>query len=142
MSDTKCCLNGCFKVLPISEFCKDSKTPDGLSPLCATCRLTRAQVAKHGLTRADKVALAELQDGCALCGRRDTGVKGWVIDHDRSCCPGGKSCEACRRAVLCVWCNTALGYAFDNSTVLRRMADFLDLGTRIADANRRCEEGS
>jgi len=90
-----------------------------------------AQIRRHGLTAADKTRIAAEQDGCGLCGRNEPGRKGWVIDHDRSCCPGDASCLNCRRAVLCQWCNNALGYAFDNPTVLRRMADYLELGTRM-----------
>jgi hypothetical protein len=132
VSDTKCCINGCFKVLPVSEFGPHARSRDGLSPLCRICDLRRTQLAKHGLTGDDKAAIAEDQDGCAICGRADPGGKGWVVDHDHSCCAGDRSCAGCRRGVLCQWCNNALGYAYDNPTVLRRMADFLELGTRIS----------
>ena len=84
------------------------------------------------MTTLDKEERAEAQDGCALCGRLEPGKKGWVIDHDHACCPGDRSCAFCRRAILCQWCNSALGYAHDNPTTLRRMADYIELETRIA----------
>lgn len=132
MSDVKCCVNGCFKVLPVSEFGPRSAN-------CRTCERTRSQLAKHGLTGDDRALIAVGQDGCAICGRPTPGAKGWVIDHDHSCCSSNRSCESCRRGVLCQWCNAALGYAFDDPAILRRAADFLELGTRIAPASRTCD---
>lgn len=131
VSETKCCVYGCFQVLPVSEFGPHTRTPDGLSSRCRNRESDRLSRAKHGITKSEKAALAAAQGGCALC-HRDAGAKGWVVDHDRSCCPGDYSCESCRRGVLCQWCNTALGYAADDADVLRRMADYLETGTRIA----------
>lgn len=96
-----------------------------------TVATVQAQIRRHGLTAVDKADIAHAQNGCALCGCTQPGRKGWVIDHDRGCCSGDQSCLECRRGVLCQWCNNALGYAKDNPTVLRRMADYLQLGTRI-----------
>lgn len=90
-----------------------------------------AQIRRHGLTAVDKAELAGEQDGCAICSRLQPGGKGWVVDHDRSCCAGDQSCLDCRRGVLCQWCNNALGYAQDDPTILRRLADYLELGTRM-----------
>ena len=90
-----------------------------------------AQIRRHGLTAVDKAEIATAQLGCAICGRTEPGRKGWVVDHDRSCCAGDQSCLDCRRAILCQWCNNALGYAFDSPMTLRRMADYIELGTRM-----------
>jgi hypothetical protein len=86
------------------------------------------------MTREEKTEQARRQGGCLICHRRAPGEKGWVMDHDRSCCPGDTSCERCRRGVLCQWCNNALGYAMDSPVLLRAMADYLD-----AHAARRCD---
>lgn len=98
---------------------------------CKVCLNEAVQVRKHGLTSLEKELIAAAQNGCAICGRTDPGGKGWVLDHDRACCPGDASCESCRRGVLCIWCNNALGYSHDDPSVLRSMADYLELRTRL-----------
>lgn len=128
---TKLCLNGCFTIKPITEFGPSPRSPDGHQPRCRPCESDRVLLAKHGMTRAQRDAIAEAQGGCRICDRTDPGAKGWVVDHDRSCCPGDRSCGSCRRGVLCQWCNSALGYAGDNPEVLRRMARYLESGERI-----------
>lgn len=128
----KCCVNGCFQVKPVGDFARHPRSPDGYTSRCKTCELERTQRQRHGLTSADKTAVAAAQDGCAICGRRELSAKGWVVDHDRMCCAGDASCADCRRGVLCGWCNTALGYAGDDPVRLRRMADYLTTGTRLA----------
>lgn len=131
MKTEKCCLNGCFQVLPVSAFARHPKAPDGLMARCRSCERDRLQLRKHSLTSADKASIAAAQGGCALCGRTEPGAKGWVVDHDHACCPSEISCAGCRRGVLCQWCNAALGYALDDPALLRRMANYLDTGTRL-----------
>lgn len=133
MSATKLCLNGCFQVLPVAEFGAHPRMKDGLAARCKACEADRAMVRKHGMTRAHKALLADDQSGCAICGTTDPGGKGWMVDHDRSCCPGDRSCPGCRRGILCHGCNSALGYAQDDPERLRRMADYLDAGTRLGE---------
>lgn len=135
MPDRKLCLNGCFKTKPIGEFYRHSASPDGYMPRCKACQNERAQVARHGLSKADKDAIAQRQGGCAICRRPAPGAMGWVVDHDRTCCPNSKSCIKCRRGVLCTWCNSALGYALDSPETLRRMADYLESGNRLTELN-------
>lgn len=127
----KLCLNGCFTVKPISEFTKHSRMKDGLSPRCKSCEVERIQLSKHGLTAAQKALIATEQGGCAICHRPDPGRKGWVVDHDHSCCPGERSCPKCRRGVLCIWCNNALGYGQDSPKILRAAADYLESKVRL-----------
>lgn len=127
----KACIYGCFEVLPIEAFGNHPRTHDGLATRCKNCEADRIQRAKHGVTRSEKAQIALEQDGCAICGRPDPGGRGWAVDHDHRCCPGERSCPNCRRAVLCTWCNAALGYAFDSPTLLHRMADYLELQTRM-----------
>lgn len=137
MSDPakKLCLNGCFKLKPRTEFSKNRRSPDGLMARCKACELERIQRHRHGMTKAEKDALATEQGGCAVCGRPDSGAKGWVVDHDHSCCPGEQSCGACRRGIICVWCNAALGYAFDDPRILRALADYIESDFRIDQAS-------
>lgn len=51
---------------------------------------------------------AHSRHGCELCGTRNLEL---MIDHDHSCCPGGKRrCGLCNRGMLCGPCNTNLGF--------------------------------
>lgn len=75
--------------------------------------------------------LWEAQGGkCALCG--EPMVLGGInsnsvtVDHDRSCCPGKKSCGKCVRGLIHRKCNLVLGYAKDDSETLLGLADYLD----------------
>src|SRR4051794_16577280 len=126
----KCCA-GCWMVLPLEAFPRHPNVRDGRAGRCKACERERLQMRKHGMTSLEKENMAHAQDGCAICGRRDPGAKGWVVDHDHACCHGDASCPDCRRGVLCIWCNNALGYAGDDPAVLRRMADYIELGTRV-----------
>lgn len=130
-ADMKLCLDGCFTVKPRSEFGRHPRSPDGLMARCKPCELERVQRWRHGLTATEKANIAAAQGGCAICHRHEPGKKGWVLDHDHSCCPGDRSCASCRRGVLCAWCNNALGYAQDSPSVLRAAADYLESGVRL-----------
>lgn len=130
----KLCLNGCFTVKEVAEFHKHPRSPDGYASRCKSCELDRMARHRHGMNAAEKAYLATEQGGCRVCKRQEPGAKGWVVDHDHSCCPGEKSCGACRRGILCAWCNNALGYALDNPAILRALADYLESGERIEQA--------
>lgn len=121
----------CRRSLHFDEFSPDPKGWDGLSTTCRSCSVSWDPIRRHGITALEKEAIAEAQDGCAICGRLVPSARGWTVDHDHSCCPGERSCPSCRRGVLCHWCNATLGYAGDDPAVLRRMADYLELGTRL-----------
>lgn len=58
--------------------------------------------------------------GCAACGSTDPrNPKGWCVDHDHTCCAGGrKTCGRCIRGVLCFPCNAALGAIQDDPDAL------------------------
>jgi len=137
-SAVKTCRYACGLTKPVSEFGRHKLTPDGLSTYCRQCEADRLQIRKHGLTRAQKAAIAEAQGGCAICHHPQPGGKGWVVDHDHACCPGERSCPKCRRGVLCQWCNNVLGYAFDRPQILRAAADYLESGKRL-DTDRSTE---
>lgn len=93
---------------------------------CRKCEANRQMIYKHGITNEQKKAIAAYQCGCAICGHWDPGLKGWTLDHDRSCCSGNRSCAKCRRGVLCGWCNKLLGLAFDRRHILRAAIEYLD----------------
>lgn len=66
---------------------------------------------KYGLDVAAFEEMLEGQSGvCAMCGKPPREGKRLSVDHDHSCCPGEGSCGACVRGLLCVTCNTWLGF--------------------------------
>jgi hypothetical protein len=80
---------------------------------------------RYGLTQAGFDRLLETQDhACAMCRKPFEDGKQIFIDHDHTCCPEEKrSCGACRRGLLCLRCNTALGYAGRYAELARKYLD-------------------
>lgn len=95
---------------------------------CARHRQVLYDVAvRYNITIEQYDALSDAQGGaCAIC--RGVNANGYrlSIDHDHACCPGGKSCGQCVRALLCAKCNFILGHANDDAARLRAAADYLD----------------
>ena len=80
--------------------------------------------------RVDFAALLKEQQGlCSCCGlpMKLTGKDpdSVCVDHDRSCCTGGKSCGKCVRGLIHRNCNLVLGYAKDNIEVLEKAVEYL-----------------
>jgi hypothetical protein len=65
-----------------------------------------------GITREDYDRVLQEQDNvCAICKKPDPRGQRLAVDHDHACCPGWyKNCGKCTRGLLCVNCNSALGY--------------------------------
>ena len=65
---------------------------------------------------------------CEICGK--DGLDGFrtrlSIDHDHACCSRNKTCENCRRGLICNKCNLMLGSAKDIPEVLERAAEYLE----------------
>lgn len=81
--------------------------------------------------KIDFPALWEAQKGlCACCGEpmkpEGRELDSVCVDHDRSCCPGRKSCGKCVRGLVHWACNLILGYAYDNSKILRYAAEYVE----------------
>lgn len=141
----------CKDFLPFTEFYKDSRTSDGLTRKCRThhaqgsykarkknpqhaTRDSRYEynrgrlLAKYGLTAESFDQLLATQGGiCPICQTSDPKGKGWVIDHDHSCCSTKtrKTCGKCVRGILCSNCNTALGKFQDDPEILQRAISYL-----------------
>ena len=92
---------------------------------CKRCSRRSSQLKRHGVTKEDRQQIADFQGGCAICGHHEPGTKGWVVDHDHRCCPGERSCQKCRRGVLCGYCNQMLGSAFDRIETLTAAIEYL-----------------
>lgn len=72
--------------------------------------------------------MLEEQDGrCANLGCRidNPGKRGWMVDHDHSCCAGNRSCGKCVRGLLCTRCNVMLGMSRDSVSALLGGASYL-----------------
>ena len=81
-------------------------------------------------TKRGKLIVKFLQEQdfeCAVCGFDFTGKHGKriVLDHDHSCCPGGKVCENCARGAICHECNAMLGFARDSIENLEKGIKYL-----------------
>lgn len=97
------------------------------SQLSSECGSARSRVYHYGLSPEAFLVLLESQNGlCDLCETDSPGGKGWVVDHNHTCCSGIKSCGKCVRAILCGNCNAALGFADDDPGLLRRMAAYAE----------------
>jgi hypothetical protein len=70
------------------------------------------RLAQYGLTEEDFDRLLEIQEyACAMCQEPFEDGRPISIDHDHACCKAEKrSCGQCVRGLLCLRCNTALGY--------------------------------
>ena len=67
--------------------------------------------------------LAGQDNRCALCGTPFE--KTPHIDHNHDCCTPLRSCDNCRRDLLCDDCNLGLGRFKDNIEVLLKAAEYL-----------------
>lgn len=132
----------CKQLKPLTDFCKGD-LKDGRRSDCKNCQLIQVKsyraanpdkvkkwnkTAKvklfYGLTLEKYEELEKLQNGlCAVCGlsnsqklyNRSVSLH---IDHNHET---GKI-----RGLLCHKCNTALGLANDDPTILRKLVDYLE----------------
>jgi hypothetical protein len=65
----------------------------------------------------------EQNNCCAIC--QQVFVKTPHVDHDHRCCQSLRSCDKCRRDLLCDDCNLGLGRFKDNIEVLERAIEYL-----------------
>jgi hypothetical protein len=79
---------------------------------------------RHGITQdwLDKKML-EQEGKCAIC--RKPFEKTPHIDHNHKCCPPSKSCEKCRRGLLCDDCNLGLGRFKDDIHILLNAIEYV-----------------
>jgi hypothetical protein len=70
--------------------------------------------------------LLSKQNGvCAICQKPCPTGRNLAVDHDRTCCPGNKSCGKCVRELLCVNCNQGLGKFKESEEFLYKASEYL-----------------
>ena len=80
---------------------------------------------RHGVTKQwHEEQLAEQDNKCAICG--DEFVKTPHIDHDHRCCKNLRSCDKCRRGLLCTDCNLGIDRLKDDITILQNAIEYLN----------------
>lgn len=113
----------------------DDAHPGNASVRVEAWRKRNLEKARNAVKRAkyniDFPAVWEAQKGlCACCGgpmKPEGRDKDSVcVDHDRSCCPGQKSCGECVRGLVHWACNLILGYANDDPKILRYAAEYVE----------------
>jgi hypothetical protein len=128
----------CKETKPKSDFYKNITNKCGLQSYCKVCTNAKATAKRkenpdkrreygfkcllkttYGMSLADFDALMDAQDGrCAICGRSDNpGSRRLHIDHDHT------TGEV--RGLLCHNCNSLLGHAKDDPTILARAIAYL-----------------
>jgi hypothetical protein len=80
---------------------------------------------RHGITQEWFDQKIQEQDGkCAICHNTFTNTP--HIDHDHECCPQSKSCDKCRRGLLCEDCNLGLGRFKDDVSIMSSGIQYLN----------------
>jgi hypothetical protein len=79
---------------------------------------------RHGITQEQYDAKMVEQDSrCAICHKEFEGTP--HVDHSHACCPNLRSCDKCRRGLLCEDCNLGLGRFKDSIEVLSNAIEYL-----------------
>lgn len=82
----------------------------------------------YGLTLVEYEAMLAAQGGaCKTCGEVPEEGRRLAVDHDHSCCPGQRSCGACVRSLLCIRCNSVLGFVEDNPELIRALLGYVEV---------------
>ena len=116
----------CGNWKPWDEFYGDPRATLGRHSNCIDCASMRSAMKAFGLTRAEIIWLASLQDDlCALCGSTDPDGRRLAVDHDHACCGTNAGCKRCIRGLLCGICNRLLGHVETKPELVPRFADYL-----------------
>lgn len=79
---------------------------------------------RHGLSELDILAMRAAQSNrCACCDEIFTASPN--VDHDHHCCEANRSCDKCRRGLLCSNCNRGLGMFRDSIERLLKAVEYL-----------------
>lgn len=149
--DSKVNINGirkkwcphCGDYIDTSMFSKKKNTHDGLSSMCKSYQALRGKPnrssyyhrnkevqadrmrwntlrRKYGITKEEYLDRLEDQEGrCKACGTTDPGTKygNFLVDHNHS--------DGAIRGLLCLGCNSAIGFAKDNPSTLVNLSRYV-----------------
>lgn len=121
--ESKQCVR-CKETKPVSEFDSNLHNTDGFTTYCKECKYRRQSLKTYNLSPQESDMIFKGRSGkCAIGNSVETAVRnGRVrklsIDHSHKT---GKV-----RGLLCQRCNSALGLARDDSSILRKMAEYLE----------------
>lgn len=147
---TKQC-SRCKEDKPLDAFTTKASVPGGRSRWCRSCTQAYARDYNKNLPPEGRVRLAEQKRSSYLkstfgitlsqyrdllaaqggrcankrCVNKISSKREMPLDHDRTCCPGDKSCGKCIRGVLCNGCNLALGFVGESAEALSGLLDYL-----------------
>ena len=109
----------CKSRKPLSAFGKHKDRKLGLADSCKQCRNQNAVLERHGITRAEKQSMLEVQNfKCAICQISQNKLKiSLSVDHDH------KTGEI--RGLLCSNCNLGLGKFKDNPEIIMSAIRYL-----------------
>lgn len=121
---------GCEQVKPISEFHRH--IAHGWQYRCKTCQVENTRTTRAGMNRFWQAenkfklphgALQNMFDAqggrCAICGcTEDKNGRNFAVDHDHD--------TGVVRALLCMPCNTMLGFAEDDIQILKNAIAYLE----------------
>lgn len=89
---------------------------------------------RHRLTQQKYDEMFAKQDGkCAICFKPL--IETPHIDHKHSCCTGNRSCDNCRRELLCKHCNILVGMCFESTVVLQSATQYLERHNNVIRTN-------
>jgi len=84
----------------------------------------RVRNRRHGVTQEQyDTKMVEQDNRCAICRKEFEGTP--HIDHNHDCCSPLKSCDKCRRGLLCEDCNLGLGRFKDSIIILSNAIQYL-----------------
>ncbi len=114
----KASCNKCDEMLPPSSFVTNNGDATGLYAVCKPCQRWHQIGRDHGISPRQWEELYAHQEGrCKICRHEMTETKDAHLDH----------CHTTGRiiALLCFSCNSALGKAGENPSILSRMMDYV-----------------
>ena len=123
----KRCLK-CTNWKPESEFCKNVHGSDNLNYLCKSCTRAQKYLGRYGVTPDQVQAIHTAQNGCCrICGvhEHDSPNQCLYVDHDHTHCSQRQGCPECVRGLLCVKCNSLIGFAGDSAELLLAAVSYL-----------------